>query len=177
MPLNFTPLSMMDLRSAPGEALDRVARNGEAFVIERNGQQMACLVPLSIFMPDIQPARIALELERLHDQEEKHTTSITDDRELEFRFRQQGVEKKVTLIVRLPHGYPNASPKVFAEPLPEQCPHRWQDGSLCVFGAMELWNPGQHDAVHALKVARRWLTHFESWQREGQWGEEPISAS
>lgn len=44
MPLDFKPLSMMKLRSAPGEVLDRVAQKGEAFVVERNGEQMACLV-------------------------------------------------------------------------------------------------------------------------------------
>lgn len=177
MPLNFTPLSMMDLRSAPGEALDRVARQGEAFVIERNGQQMACLVPLSIFMPDIQPARIAREMERLSDQHEEPRTSITDERELELQFRGEGSNKKITLVIRLPHGYPNTSPKVYADPLPDQCPHRWQDGSLCIFGVMELWNPGQHDVVHVLGLARRWLSHFEAWQGEGKWGGDQVSAS
>lgn len=177
MPLNFTPLSMMDLRSAPGEALDRVARQGEAFVIERNGQQMACLVPLSIFMPDIQPARIAHEMERLSDQHEAPKTCITDQRELELQFRGEGAQQDMTLVIRLPHGYPNASPKVYADSLPDRCPHRWQDGSLCIFGVMELWNPGQHDVVHVLGLARRWLSHFEVWQREGHWGGDQGSAT
>lgn len=169
MPISFTPLAMMDLRSAPGEILDRVARNNESFVVERNGQQMACLVPLSIFMPDIQPARIARELERLNAQGEQQSTSITDARELEFQFREIIDDRTLTITIRLPHGYPNASPKVFVTPLPERCPHRWQDGSLCLFGVMELWNPGQHDTLHALRLTRRWLAHFADWEKSGRW--------
>lgn len=172
MPLSFTPLAMMDLRSAPGEVLDRVARNNEAFVIERNGQQMACLVPLSIFMPDIQPARIAREFEQLNANDERHTTSITDKREIELHFRQAVGDAEGTVSVRLPHGYPNASPKVFVTPLPEKCPHRWQDGSLCLFGVIDVWNPGQHDVMQVLRLTRRWIAHFERWNKNGAWPSE-----
>ena len=172
MPLNFQPLSMMELRSAPGEALDRVAQKGEAFIVERNGHQMACLVPLSVFMPDIQPARLAREFEQLQKRQEKQTVSITDERELNLHFRGEGPERNVTLTILLPHGYPNASPKVSVAPIPENCPHRWQDGTLCIFGATELWNPGQHDVLHVLRQARQWLTHFSRWQQTGEWGEE-----
>ena len=59
MPLDFGLLSMTELRNRPGEVLDRVADDGAAFIIERNGRQKACLVPLSAFFPDIQPTRIA----------------------------------------------------------------------------------------------------------------------
>ena len=51
MPLEFKSLPMMTLRSSPGEILDRVSRHGEAFVIERSGQQLACLVPIANFPP------------------------------------------------------------------------------------------------------------------------------
>src|SRR3989442_11019133 len=105
MPLDFRPLSMMQLRSAPGEVLDRVAQKGEAFVVERNGEQMACLVPLSVFMPDIQPKRLAREFEQLHLHNEGHSVSISDDRELHFHFRKQGPDEGVTLTISLPHGY------------------------------------------------------------------------
>lgn len=172
MPLNFQPLSMMALRSAPGDVLDRVAQKSEAFIVERNGYQMACLVPLSVFMPDIQPARLTREFERLHSQGEEHTASITDARELDLHFRRQGADRGMTLTIRLPHGYPNACPKVYADPVPDRCPHTWQDGSLCLFGAVELWNPGQHDLLDVLHFARRWLAHFEVWLRSGSWGEE-----
>jgi len=171
MPLDFKPLSMMKLRSAPGEVLDRVAQKGEAFVVERNGEQMACLVPLSVFMPDIQPKRLARELEQLHAHDEGHSVSISDERELSIHFRKQGPDEDVMLTISLPHGYPNACPKVYAHPMPDHCPHRWQDGSLCIFGAMEVWNPGKHDALHVLGLARRWLTHFAAWKQTGQWGE------
>ena len=56
MPLDFALLSMTELRNRPGEILDRVADKGEVFIIERNGQRKACLVPLSILLPDIPPA-------------------------------------------------------------------------------------------------------------------------
>ena len=58
MPQDFELLSMTELRNRPGEILDRVADGGEAFIIERNGSRKACLVPLSVFFPDVPPARI-----------------------------------------------------------------------------------------------------------------------
>lgn len=175
MPVNFQPLAMMALRNAPGEALDRVAHKGEAFIVERNGYQMACLVPLSLFMPDIQPGRLAKEFERLQQDEEQHAVSLTDDNELELQFRREGAARDITLTVRLPHGYPNASPKVYASPVPDGAPHRWQDGSLCIFGATAIWNPGQHDVPYVLKHARKWVQGLEAWKASGAWpgGEEP----
>ena len=171
MPLDFQSLSMMELRGAPGEVLDRVAQNHEAFIIERSGQQMACLVPLSVFLPDIQSARLAQEFEALDVESESRKVSITRDNELDLHFRREGAKNDVTITVRLPHGYPSASPKIFADPVVEGYPHRWQDGSLCIFGAMDIWNPGKHDAAHALRLARQWLSHYEEW-RDSRTGEE-----
>ena len=165
MSVNFQLLSMMELRSAPGEVLDRVAQNQESFIVERSGQQMACLVPLSVLLPDIQPTRLVQEVETLDDASFDRTVSITQDNELEFCFRNQGPAQDITLTVRLPHGYPSASPKVFAHPVEEDCPHLWQDGSLCIFGAMDIWNPGKHDVVHALELAHRWLDQYENWKQ------------
>ena len=42
-----------DAKGSPGEVLDRVARDGEVFVVERNGQPKACLVPVSFLLPAI----------------------------------------------------------------------------------------------------------------------------
>ena len=39
MLVEFKSLSMMALRSRPGEVLDEVSREGTSFLIERNGQQ------------------------------------------------------------------------------------------------------------------------------------------
>jgi hypothetical protein len=172
MPLDFKLLSMMELRSSPGEVLDRVAHKGEAFIVERNGYQMACLVPLSVLMPDVQQARLTHEFDRLRQNGQEHTTSISDRQEVELHFRGEGLEKEITVTILLPHGYPNACPQVFAAPLPDRCPHRWQDGSLCIFGAMELWNPGQHDILHVLNLTRRWLSHLAVWQQTGEWDED-----
>ena len=49
--IEFKSLPMMALRSRPGEVLDEVSREGTSFLIERNGQQLACLVPISCFLP------------------------------------------------------------------------------------------------------------------------------
>ena len=65
MHVDFGLLSMTELRTRPGEILDRVADGGEAFIIERGGRRKACLVPLSVFVPDISPARIADEIAEL----------------------------------------------------------------------------------------------------------------
>jgi antitoxin (DNA-binding transcriptional repressor) of toxin-antitoxin stability system len=170
--LNFKYLSMMDLRSKPGETLDRVANGEEAFIIERNGKQMACLVPVSTFFPNIQPTRLNREFELLKDAGEEHATTITDEREIELHFWDQGAHHDIEITILLPHGYPNAAPKIFAEQLAEDCPHRWPDGSLCVFGHIETWNPGKHDVTHCLYLARRWLTHYAKWTRDGVWGSE-----
>jgi hypothetical protein len=169
MPLDFRSLSMMELRASPGEVLDRVAQKGDAFIVERSGHRMACLVPMSAFMPDIQPTRIAREFEVLHAQGETHSTSITDSRELQFVFREEVDGQPRRLTIHLPHGYPSACPKVFVEPFPDDCPHRWQDGSLCIFGAMDVWNPGKHDLSDVLALARNWLQRCAHWQQTGKW--------
>ena len=171
MYLSFQLLSMMDLRSAPGDVLDRVAKNGEAFIVERNGVQMACLVPLSLLMPDIESNRLAKELETLIAQSEPYKLRINESKELELQFPAEGASKDIALTIRLPHRYPSASPKVFAEPLADGCPHCWADGSLCIFGVMELWNPGRHDALHALCLALKWLSRYEAWRSDGKWPE------
>ena len=166
MHLDFRLLPMMDLRNAPGKVLDRVARRQEAFIVERNGLQLACLVPVSFVMPDVQRDRVAKELEQLEEAAERYKTRITAGKELELLFPREGASEEITLTVRLPHGYPGASPRVFAAPLEEDCPERWHDGSLCIFGAMELWNPDKHDASHALALARKWLARYETWRSD-----------
>jgi hypothetical protein len=50
MAIDFTALPMPELRNRPGEIPERVAKGGESFVIERNGHQKTCLMPLSIFL-------------------------------------------------------------------------------------------------------------------------------
>ena len=169
MYIEFQSLSMMDLRSKPGEVLDDVARSGKAFVIERNGQQKACLVPISFFLPDIQTNRVADELDKLVDAEEHYRIRITDKREIQLIFRDLAEKTDIDVIVTLPHGYPNKSPIVAADPIDKACPHRWQDGSLCIYGAMKIWNPGEHDMLHVLKLCRRWLANYLVWQQAGKW--------
>src|SRR4030042_4123675 len=120
--LEFRTLSMMDLRTSPGDILDRVYENGEAFIIERNGQQKACLVPISYFCPDVPKAKINDELEALRQGGEGPTLRLSDERELEILFKEAIENIDVALRIVLPHGYPNVAPRVYASPINANTP-------------------------------------------------------
>lgn len=169
MTIDFTPLPMTELRTHPGEILDRVANGGESFVIERNGRQKACLVPLSVFLPDISPARIAQELDELEKVGEPSCTTVTAEREVAIKFRHGVDDAPYDITILLPHNYPNACPRVYADPVTADAPHRFSDGALCIFGVMSAWNPGKHTARDALNNARLWLRHYEVWRKIGTW--------
>ena len=163
---------MTELRNRPGEILDRVADNGEAFVIERNGSRKACLVPLSVFFPDIPPARIAAEIEELEKHDEKPRIATTEVRELTFRFPLKlDDETPIEVTIVLPHGYPNNCPRVYANAITDGAPHRWGDGALCLYGVMSGWNPGKHTVFSTLQLARQWLRHYDTWRKTSQWPE------
>jgi hypothetical protein len=167
--VDFKILNMMQLRSSPGEVLDRVSQDGEAFVIERNRQPRACLVPVSFLLPDIPPDRIALELERLREKDEKYKLTINEHNELEISCHETAAGDDVVITVVLPHGYPSAAPKIHVDPVPENTPHRWHDGSLSIFGATAIWKPKSHDVVHTLNLARKWIRDYARWKRNGEW--------
>lgn len=174
--IDFGLLSMTELRLRPGEILDRVADKGESFVIERNGQRKACLVPLSVFLPDLAPTRIADELEELTRNGEEPRATVTAQRELLFRFRHELPDHSpIELSIILPQGYPNRCPRVYADPVPQEAPHRWADGALCLFGVMSAWNPGKDTVASTLALARRWLEHYGAWRRTGQWPKEGVA--
>ena len=170
MHLDFGLLSMTELRNRPGEILDRVADGSEAFIIERNGKRQACLVPLSVFFPDVSPARIAYEIKELVDNGEKPRPTISENRELIFRFSHKLSDRtgsEVTIV--LPHGYPHSCPRVYADSISKESPHRWADGALCLYGVMTGWNPGKHTVFSTLKLARRWLERYDQWREAGRW--------
>jgi prevent-host-death family protein len=169
MRLNFTPLSMTELRTRPGEILDRVADDGEAFLIERNGRQRACLVPISVFLPDISPARIARELDELEKAGEVTQTTVTGEKEVAIRVKHSPDDIAFSMIITLPHNYPNACPRVYVPDIDQNAPHRFADGALCIFGVMSSWNPGRHTARDALDNARHWLSRYETWRHTGFW--------
>ena len=172
MLIEFKLLPMMALRSRPGEVLDEVSREGAAFLIERNGQQKACLVPISYFLPDIQTSRVTAELDRLIDSTEHYRITISDEREIKILFREFSGKTQLDVTVTLPHGYPNKAPVVSATPIEEGCPHRWPDGTLCIYGALAVWNPGKHDVMHAVALFRRWIQHYSVWRQAGEWPQE-----
>jgi antitoxin (DNA-binding transcriptional repressor) of toxin-antitoxin stability system len=170
MPLDFGLLSMTELRTRPGEILDRVASGGEAFIIERSGQRKACLVPLSVLLPDIAPARIADEIQQLVDQGEEPSTSVTDEMELAFRFPSKLADgTSADLSIVLPHGYPHNCPRVYANAIGVGAPHRWADGALCLYGVMTGWNPGKHSVLSTLNLSRQWIRNYDAWRKLGQW--------
>ena len=169
MHIEFQPLPMMALRSRPGEVLDAVSKKGTAYVIERNGRQKACLVPISYFLPDIQMSRVQTELNRIADSNERWRVAISEDREIQLMFREYSGETPVEVTVTLPHGYPNKAPVVSAAPIKEGCPHRWPDGTLCIYGAIAVWNPGKHDVMHTVALFRRWIQHYSVWRQSGEW--------
>jgi antitoxin (DNA-binding transcriptional repressor) of toxin-antitoxin stability system len=161
---------MTELRTRPGDILDRVADGGESFIIERNGQRRACLVPLSVFAPDISPSRIADEIKLLVDHGEEPRTTFTEGRELTFRFHSTLADgTPIETRILLPHGYPNNCPRAYATPIGDDAPHRWADGALCLYGVMTGWNPGKHTVFSTLRLARQWLQHYDTWRQGGHW--------
>ncbi len=172
MKIDFKILTMMQLRNSPGEVLDRVARDGEVFVIERNGQPKACMVPVSFLLPDISPERIAQELDKLRERNEGHKMTINENKELEISFHEATAGENIVVTVVLPHGYPAAAPRIQAAPLASDSPGRWVDGSLSIFGSTAAWNGRVHDVVHALGLARHWLKRYARWKRIGVWATE-----
>lgn len=171
MKIDFKTMPMMELRSSPGEVLDRVARDGDVFLIERNGAPKACLVPVSFLLPDISPERITQELAKLNDRKEEYRLTINDKMELEISWAEKAAGESVVLSIVLPHGYPSAAPRVYAEQLAEGTPARWHDGSLAIFGSIAPWNMKTHDAVYTLSLARQWLKGYAKWRKTGDWPE------
>jgi len=169
MELDFKTLTMMELRSSPGEILDKVSEQGEAFIIERNGRRKACLVPVWYFLPDIPKNKVNEELNELHKNGEKPSLTVSDKNELEMLFKETVKRDEITLKIILPHGYPNVAPKVYISPIVSDAPHRWQDGALCIFGAMTNWNPGKHNIAFVLSLARKWLFNYNEWREKGRW--------
>jgi hypothetical protein len=169
MEFDFKTLTMMKLRSSPGEILDRVHEGGEAFIIERNGRQKACLVPIWYFLPDIPKNKVTEELNELLENGEKPIVTVSNKKEVEMLFKETVKKDELTIKITLPHGYPNVAPKVYVSPITTDTPHRWQDGSLCIFGAMTNWNPGKHKIAFVLMLARKWLSSYSEWREKGSW--------
>src|ERR1700691_5930686 len=160
---------MMELRSSPGEVLDRVARDGEVFVVERNGQPKACLVPVSFLLTDVSPDRLKQELDRLIEKNESYKLTIKEQKELEINCHEVAAGESVLLSIVLTHGYPDSAPRIYALQIPPNTPRRWQDGSLSIFGTTTTWNAKRHDVIHALAQARAWLKEYAKWRKTGEW--------
>src|ERR1035438_9539772 len=118
MAVEFKTLSMMELRNSPGDILDRVYKKGEAFIVERSGQHKACLVPVSLFFPDIPKNKVNEVIEEaLLMTTENPVLKFSDEKELEIIFKNIPGNIDVMIRIILPHGYPNTAPKVYATPI------------------------------------------------------------
>jgi ubiquitin-protein ligase len=69
----------------------------------------------------------------------------------------------------IPARYPNQPPAlhVLQPRLVHGCPHRFADGSLCVYP--KSWLPATGTVVQAIANAADWLAHYEGWGRTGAW--------
>ncbi len=160
---------MSDLRARPGEIVDQVLRGGQVFLVERKGKPLACLVPVEDVMPAVPGSRWAQELSALDEAEEVYSVGLSNQREIIVRVPEQPGEPGASIEILLPHRYPSVPPAVRAAPLDESAPHRFPDGTMCVFGMMTRWNPGQHGVVSAIEMARQWLRNYREWRRTGKW--------
>ena len=174
MPLKFERIAMTDLRARPGEIVDRVAEGGAAYVVERKGHPLACIVPVSLFLPDIPQARIDQDYAELQEAFPDPITgphvTLTDRRELEFKVAHTHADGTTAEIrITVPHGYPHVPPIARVDPMDLNAPHRWGDGALCIFGATTTWNPAVHGLLATLQMSREWLRNYDEWRRTGSW--------
>lgn len=168
----FETLPMMALRSSPGEILDNVSKNKKSYLIERNGQPKACLVPVSVFLPDIPQDRIIKEINDLSELGLKPwQISISNTNEMVFKFKEVVDQIEYTIIITLPHKYPNTAPTVIIPQIKDKPPHLWTDNSLCIYGAMTTWNPGKHSLMSTLELSKKWLDKYTSWKNSRAWPE------
>jgi len=62
------------------------------------------------------------------------------------------------------------SVKIIAPTLPPKAPHRWSDGSLCLFYPKESpWKRDMLIATTILPWAALWLYYYELWLDTGKW--------
>ncbi len=146
-----------------------MARDGE--VVERNGQPKACLVPVSFLLPDIAPDRIAKELSKLDGKKENYKLTINDSKELEISCSETAAGENVVISIVLPHGYPNATPRIYAAQTAPNAPKRWPDGSLSIF-ARRRRGTSRRTMPPTRSVWREvWLKHYAKWRKTGEWSE------
>ena len=116
--------------------------------------------------------RIAEELARLDEKKQSYKLTINDNKELEISCAEMVGGERVALQIILPHGYPDAAPRIYA---PSLCrPGRREDGRtvpLAIFGSVATWKPKTHDVRHALTLGRSWLKLYAEWTRSGTWPE------
>ena len=67
---------------------------------------------------------------------------------------------------------------VTSPPLRSDAPHRYKDGSLCLFWHKEWnWDPDQDLSVTVMPWAAIWIYYYELWLDVGEWLVESVSHS
>ncbi len=120
-------------------------------------------------MPDIPKARLAQEFSDVQKDEPDHQITLNSKNEVVVRVPglEEGRDFRIEIV--LPHGYPSVPPVIRADPVDNASPHRWPDGSLCVYGMMTQWNPGKHGVMSSINLARMWLRGYTHWRQTGAW--------
>ena len=66
----------------------------------------------------------------------------------------------------------NLSPKVFVNnpQIDEKCPHRYSDGSLCLYHRENFkWSANKLVAAMIMQWTIAWIYFYEAWQQTGEW--------
>ena len=172
MKIDFKTLKMMELRSSPGEVLDRVARDGEVFVVERNGQPKGLSRPgfLSAAGHPARPHRQGAEQARRQERElqahHQRQQGTGDQLPRDGRWRERRHQHRPApwlsefRAAHLCHAGRVRTPRSDGRTA------RCRSSARRRHGTSRRMTPS-----HALSLARVWLKHYAKWRKTGEWPE------
>jgi hypothetical protein len=87
---------------------------------------------------------------------------------IELSYRPSAVSR--TYLVRIDYGRAPASPRIWIvrPSLDPRAPHRYPDGSLCVFFKDE-WTPEMSFAQTIVPWTFEWIAYYEMWLETDRW--------
>jgi len=76
--------------------------------------------------------------------------------------------KSFTVRIEYPVRYPYEVPKIWIDspPIPANAPHRFTDGTLCIY--RRRWNPESSTPASLIPLTCAWLVRFLAWQEDGR---------
>ena len=83
----------------------------------------------------------------------------------------QPTETSPEYLVEVTYRPPKSPPvRVLSPPLQPNAPHRYPDGSLCVYYPRDWsWSPAKFIAYTIVPWTALWLTFYELWLQTGEW--------